>query len=74
MQRERDPDSNEGMEISEYFVYFGRSIPHSWGRRSFRDAKITFCSYPKKYCRIANPSRCNATTSVPYVHLSLRRY
>ena len=30
---------------------------------------------PAKKCRIANPSRCNATRSgISYVHLSLRRY
>ena len=48
MFRARDFDTNEGMEISEYFVYFGIFIPLSWGKRSARNAKGEFFEVLKK--------------------------
>ena len=42
----RDFDSDEGMEIPEYFVYFGIFIVHSRDERFAQDAKGEFLDAP----------------------------
>ena len=42
----RDFVPDEGMEIPEYFVYFGIFIPHSWSKGSGQIAKGEFLEVP----------------------------
>ena len=64
----RDFVSNEVMEISEYFVYFGIFITHSWDKNSVQSPKREFSEPP--YELVNNSNAHGAAGACNHAHSS----